>query len=256
MTEQAADTAGLVRRLFDAKAATWPAKYAPDGRLAGRLAQLATAIGGHADAGCRVLDLGCGTGELARLLAHDGLKVTGCDISAQMLQGARQADPVDRVEWIRLDPGWRRLPFGDGTFGAVVASSVLEYVDDPVTVLRECARVLRPGGTLLCTVPEPGHPLRWAEWLVASLARLPLLRALGHRQRRLDGYLTYLRISRQRHSLRWWRAAGAHAALRLLPGSPTAARRSPLRLLGFQLTDAADDVPCRTRGDLQTPELI
>ena len=49
-------------RLFDAKAAGWAAKYAPDGPLAGRLASLSAAVNWCAQAGDRVLDLGCGTG--------------------------------------------------------------------------------------------------------------------------------------------------------------------------------------------------
>ena len=78
-------------RLFDAKAVTWSAKYAPDGPLAGRLASLSAAVSRYARAGDRVLDLGCGTGELARTLAAAGLRVTGCDISRQMLLRAARA---------------------------------------------------------------------------------------------------------------------------------------------------------------------
>src|SRR5260370_41620217 len=74
-----------VLRLFDAKAAGWAAKYATDGPLAGRLASLSAAVSRHTQAGDRVLDLGCGTGELARALAAAGLRVAGCDISRQML---------------------------------------------------------------------------------------------------------------------------------------------------------------------------
>ena len=105
-----------------------------------------------------MLDLGCGTGELARHLAGAGLRVTGCDISANMLGQAAAADPAGAAEWIQLDPDWRTLPFATASFDAVVAASVLEYVGSPAAVLRECARVLRPGGVLLCTVPDPRAP--------------------------------------------------------------------------------------------------
>jgi predicted TPR repeat methyltransferase len=54
-----------VRKLFDAKAATWSAKYAPGERLTGRLAELARAVEEQTRTGTRVLDLGCGTGEAA-----------------------------------------------------------------------------------------------------------------------------------------------------------------------------------------------
>ena len=162
--------AGEVLRLFEAKAATWPAKYAPDGPLAGRLASLSAAVSRYAQAGDRVLDLGCGTGELTRALAADGLRVAGCDISRQMLLRA----PRDRggcAGWVQLEPGWRRLPFASAAFDVVVAASVLEYVAEPAAVLRECARVLRPGGVVLYTVPDLRHPVRWAEWCAQRLAR-------------------------------------------------------------------------------------
>ena len=98
---------GEVLRLFEAKAAGWAAKYAQDGPLTGRLASLSAAVSWHARAGNLVLDLGCGTGELARALAADGLMVTGCDISPQMLLRAA-CDPTGRVPGAPGGCGWSR----------------------------------------------------------------------------------------------------------------------------------------------------
>ena len=231
MTEHTAATTRRVRELFDAKAATWSLKYAAGGRLAGRLAWLVGAMEERVAPGDRILDLGCGTGDLARQLARDGLRVTACDISAQMLAHAALADPDQTVEWAALDPGWRLLPFPAATFGAVMASSVLEYVDDPAVVLRECARILRPGGIAFCTVPDVRHPVRWLELLAGTAARSSLLGAAAARWPRLDRYLNYLQLSRQRRSVKWWRSASAQAGLQSLPAPVSARGQSPLRLL-------------------------
>jgi SAM-dependent methyltransferase len=239
MTDQAASRPDQVTGLFDAKAASWPAKYAPGGRLAGRLAQFADALTRHVPAGGHLLDLGCGTGDLARAAAGTGLRLTGCDISAEMLGRATTADPDGTVEWVQLPPRWRRLPFESATFDAVVAASVLEYVDRPLAVLSECARVLRPSGIVLCTVPDPAHPVRWLEWLAGVAARAPAVRAGARRWPRLERYATYLQISRQRRPAGWWAAVAARAGLLTVTSPAAAAGHVPLRLLAFQRPDAA-----------------
>ncbi len=224
-----------VLRLFEAKAEDWAAKYAPGGPLASRLASLSTAVGQYAQAGDRVLDLGCGTGELAGTLAAAGLRVTGCDISPQML--LRAARDHDRCAgWVRLEPDWRTLPFASAAFDMVVAASVLEYVAAPAMVLRECARVLRPGGVVLYTVPDLRHPVRWTEWCARRLASVMGEPSDDSSRSPWNRYRAYLRASRQRHRVRWWLAASGSVGLRPM-SYPADGARSALRLLAFRRAD-------------------
>jgi ubiquinone/menaquinone biosynthesis C-methylase UbiE len=162
------------------------------------------------------------------------MRVMGCDISPEMLRHAAASDPGGLVTWIRLGPDWRTLPFASAAFDAVVAASVLEYVEEPRVVLRECTRVLRPGGVVLCTVPDLAHLVRWLEWPAAVIGRAPLLRTIGRCSPRLGAYLTYLAISRQRHSARWWRATAMQTDLLTMSLPAAVVPRSPLRLLILQ----------------------
>jgi ubiquinone/menaquinone biosynthesis C-methylase UbiE len=98
-----------------------------------------------------VLDLGCGTGVVARAIAaHDGFAgtVTGIDQSPDFIAVADTlaADEgvFDRVEFAVADA--HRLPFGAARFDAAVAHTLISHVRDPLTVLTEAARVVSPGG--------------------------------------------------------------------------------------------------------------
>lgn len=233
MAEQAGPHVDQVRQLFDAKAAAWSTKYVSRGRLSGRLIRLADALQSRATPGSYILDLGCGTGELARAAAAAGMRAAACDISAEMLSRAAARDSDGNVEWVRLAPCWSELPFHSANFDLVVASSVFEYVDDPAAVLGECARVLRSGGTLVCTVPNLSHPIRWMEQTAGLAARIPMARTVSCHWPRLDEYLTYLRISRRRPA-RWWQAVAAEAGLMPVPRPLDPRQHSPLRLMIFE----------------------
>lgn len=109
-----------------------------------------------------VLDAGAGFGrhayEVARLggrivaldYADDEVRTTRATFGAMIEEG--QIASHNYVGALRGDA--TSLPFADGTFDRVITSEVLEHIQDDVTAIAELARVLRPGGTLACTVPS------------------------------------------------------------------------------------------------------
>lgn len=237
MNEEDDDHPRQVRVLFDSKAATWSNKYALDGRLASRRKRFTDALYSRVPDGGRMLDLGCGTGDIARAAVNAGLKVTACDISSSMLQQAASITLDCDIEWRKLDDRWQTLPFEPDTFDAVVASSVLEYASRPGSILGECARVLRPGGVLLCTVPDTRHPIRWLEWVLTQIAQLQAVQNAGALWPRFSDYLTYLLISKNRRSLQWWHRLAEQVDLHAVRSLTRKRERSPLLMLMLRKPD-------------------
>jgi 2-polyprenyl-6-hydroxyphenyl methylase/3-demethylubiquinone-9 3-methyltransferase len=99
--------------------------------------------------GLRVLDVGCGGGLLSEAFAALGCDVTGVDRSVPTLAAARSHAERSGLDIRYLEGSAETLPFEPGTFDVVCCCDVLEHVDDAGTVVREIARVLKPGGVFL-----------------------------------------------------------------------------------------------------------
>ncbi|MBI1947850.1 MAG: methyltransferase domain-containing protein [Deltaproteobacteria bacterium] len=91
--------------------------------------------------GLRVLDVGCGEQPLRASVEARGARYLGVDVSANPAHTTAALCRADA------------LPFAAASFDVVLLTEVLEHVDEPATAIGECARVLRPGGSLIVTVP-------------------------------------------------------------------------------------------------------
>ena len=98
----------------------------------------------------RLLDVGCGTGDLLQRLSqrYPGAQLSGVDPVPEMLMIARRKLPLE----VDLREGWaERLPFESGRFDVVVSCNAFHYIREPLAALREMGRVLAPGGRLVIT---------------------------------------------------------------------------------------------------------
>lgn len=102
----------------------------------------------------RVLDQGCGTGLLAIALADRGKEVHGIDVNPDMLGYARRAvrDAGRTDVHLRLGDA-QSLDFPDGSFDGVVCNNVVFFVPDPLRLVGEAYRVLRPSGIFVVSGP-------------------------------------------------------------------------------------------------------
>src|ERR1700761_9241516 len=99
-------------------------------------------------AGTRVLDIATGTGNLAIPLARSGCVVTGVDIAPNLLEQAHERAAAENLT-IQFDEGdAEALPYADASFDAIVTMFGAMFAPRPELVAQECARVLKPGGTL------------------------------------------------------------------------------------------------------------
>ncbi|MBK7951669.1 MAG: methyltransferase domain-containing protein [Deltaproteobacteria bacterium] len=134
----------------------------------------------------RVLDLACGVGYGAALLAeHAGVRVVGVDLDEAAIAYARRRHPGTALEFRVADA----LRFDDAQgFDTIVSLETVEHVDAPGALIERLAGLLRPGGHLVCSVPttpsvdlNPHHRHDFSERSFRRLvaARAPRLRELA-----------------------------------------------------------------------------
>ncbi len=138
----------------------------------------------------RVLDVGCGDGRLLAALRSRGWTVEGQDVDREA------ADHARRQHGITVHVGdLRQLALPAESFDAVVMNHVIEHAYDPGALVRECLRLLKPGGLFVATTPNPesfGHAMFGPTWrgldpprhlhLLSRMALAMVARAAGFKE--------------------------------------------------------------------------
>ena len=99
--------------------------------------------------GTRLLDVGCGAGQLALIAARAGARVTGCDIATNWIQKARTRAAAEGLDIVFEEADAESLPYADAQFDAVTSFIGAMFAPRPELVAAELTRVCRPGGTIV-----------------------------------------------------------------------------------------------------------
>lgn len=99
----------------------------------------------------KVLDFGCGNGDLVRWLKSRGHDACGIELDTERIRVDILAEVADRIT---LYDGAAPLPYADDEFDTIIATEVIEHIPTYEQFIPEFARILRPGGRLYVTVPD------------------------------------------------------------------------------------------------------
>lgn len=102
--------------------------------------------------GMKILDVGCGTGNFSVKLAKMGCKVTGIDISNEMLNIARKKSKEQNLDIEFLNMDLNNLKFDDNSFDAVLSMTAFEFIQDAPKALEELFRIVKKDGQILIGV--------------------------------------------------------------------------------------------------------
>lgn len=128
----------------------------------------------------RVLDVGCGAGNISKVIKQQrpDLEVFGVDISRRATEAAEE-DP----QGVRFEIGSvKNLPFEDRSFEAVLVFDLLEHLEEPRQALAEIRRVLKPGGLFILFAPLEGRILT-LYWLLEKFGWRGKEKHCGHVQK-------------------------------------------------------------------------
>jgi ubiquinone/menaquinone biosynthesis C-methylase UbiE len=104
----------------------------------------------------RVLDYGCGAGQIVKLLRERQIDASGCDVFYEGGDNSVFIEKDALAQGVIRRMQGDKVPFDDASFDYVINNQVLEHVENIDVVLAEIQRVLKPGGTVLSLFPDKG----------------------------------------------------------------------------------------------------
>lgn len=152
----------------------------------GKLTMIDELLRPHLKADSRVLEIGCGAGNLLVQAAAPGSYPIGLDLSLPALTFvcSRLRDALSSPEPIRgfacIQSVGESLPLADSSVDCAILSEVIEHLEAPQASIREATRVLRPGGRLLVTTPNYRSLWPLMEWTVDRLNMAPKMGGEQH----------------------------------------------------------------------------
>ena len=164
----------------------------------GKLTMIDRLLRPHLNAESRLLEIGCGAGNLLVQASVRGSFPVALDLSMQALTFVRSrldeaiSGPEAPRGFASTQAIGEYLPLADGTFDCVILSEVVEHLEAPQISIQEAARVLRPGGRLLITTPNYRSLWPLMEWAVDRLNMAPKMGGEQHISRFHSANLRHL----------------------------------------------------------------
>lgn len=122
----------------------------------------------------RVLDFGCGNGDLVEYLSAQGCQAEGIELDEPRIRNNLKPAVANQIT---LYDGSQTLPFADASFDWIVSTEVIEHVPDIARYISEFARILKPGGKMLITTPDitsipSSFPANCVPWHILELTHI------------------------------------------------------------------------------------
>lgn len=191
-----------VKNFFDDLSSGWSERYKKLNSMEDRKKIFSNCLKKSNKNNSKILDFGCGSGDITTYLHDLNHEMTALDISHKMLSEAK-ANFNGRNINCKLYSGSGSIELSDAYFDVIISSSVMEYVEDVEYVLKDFNRLLKPGGYLFITVPDMRHRIRNKESIIMKFISVKPLNYLLSKSRWSEG-VRYLNLSKNRYSIKRW----------------------------------------------------